>query len=390
MGGVNCKTRNSDTNSLPCDETDIETIVNSNSQFSLTNDPTHPLPLNNGINNDNNPPSFNRSSVEYTMTNQNVVIHTPIAKSMVSNSEDYEKKEKTAPTPIPSSIHRNKSIKKGAKTRKMPLEVIDEINGEVINKSRNEYNIMVNPNQMYKYCKTKGMNYALNGLYKKPSYKDIGKKKKSWRDLNITEILPKEMLYIKNDIIILQAEFLIFSKDNDIKRIAANYKYLILTRSELRIYRSKEAMLYMKNPLQRISLFNISQCDVITEKKIKEEYKNVKQLCKFNFCVQYITINGMKIEADEKMNESKEVKNIYKEVNVNGGESEEEAEEEESMKIIKGKKMKLIKEEDNSESSIKRKNDNVYDNNSYLIIFSSNDEELVNRWICVVNYFLGR
>lgn len=390
MGGVNCKTRNSDTNSLPCDETDSETIVNSNSQFSLTCDPTHPLPLNNGINNDNNPPSFNRSSVEYTMTNQNVVIHTPIAKSMVSNSEDYEKKEKTAPTPIPSSIHRNKSIKKGAKTRKMPLEVIDEINGEVINKSRNEYNIMVNPNQMYKYCKTKGMNYALNGLYKKPSYKDIGKKKKSWRDLNIAEILPKEMLYIKNDIIILQAEFLIFSKDNDIKRIAANYKYLILTRSELRIYRSKEAMLYMKNPLQRISLFNISQCDVITEKKIKEEYKNVKQLCKFNFCVQYITINGMKIEADEKMNESKEVKNIYKEVNVNGGESEEEAEEEESMKIIKGKKMKLIKEEDNSESSIKRKNDNVYDNNSYLIIFSSNDEELVNRWICVVNYFLGR
>lgn len=390
MGGVNCKTRNSDTNSLPCDETDSETIVNSNSQFSLTCDPTHPLPLNNGINNDNNPPSFNRSSVEYTMTNQNVVIHTPIAKSMVSNSEDYEKKEKTAPTPIPSSIHRNKSIKKGAKTRKMPLEVIDEINGEVINKSRNEYNIMVNPNQMYKYCKTKGMNYALNGLYKKPSYKDIGKKKKSWRDLNIAEILLKEMLYIKNDIIILQAEFLIFSKDNDIKRIAANYKYLILTRSELRIYRSKEAMLYMKNPLQRISLFNISQCDVITEKKIKEEYKNVKQLCKFNFCVQYITINGMKIEADEKMNESKEVKNIYKEVNVNGGESEEEAEEEESMKIIKGKKMKLIKEEDNSESSIKRKNDNVYDNNSYLIIFSSNDEELVNRWICVVNYFLGR
>ena len=390
MGGVNCKTRNSDTNSLPCDETDSETIVNSNSQFSLTCDPTHPLPLNNGISNDNNPPSFNRSSVEYTMTNQNVVIHTPIAKSMVSNSEDYEKKEKTAPTPIPSSIHRNKSIKKGAKTRKMPLEVIDEINGEVINKSRNEYNIMVNPNQMYKYCKTKGMNYALNGLYKKPSYKDIGKKKKSWRDLNIAEILLKEMLYIKNDIIILQAEFLIFSKDNDIKRIAANYKYLILTRSELRIYRSKEAMLYMKNPLQRISLFNISQCDVITEKKIKEEYKNVKQLCKFNFCVQYITINGMKIEADEKMNESKEVKNIYKEVNVNGGESEEEAEEEESMKIIKGKKMKLIKEEDNSESSIKRKNDNVYDNNSYLIIFSSNDEELVNRWICVVNYFLGR
>ena len=146
----------------------------------------------------------------------------------------------------------------------------------------------------------------------------------------------------------------------------------------------------MKNPLQRISLFNISQCDVITEKKIKEEYKNVKQLCKFNFCVQYITINGMKIEADEKMNESKEVKDIYKEVNVNGGESEEE-DEEESMKIIKGKKMKLIKEEDNSEeSSIKRKNDNVYDNNSDLIIFSSNDEELVNRWICVVNYFLGR
>ena len=126
------------------------------------------------------------------------------------------------------------------------------------------------------------------------------------------------------------------------------------------------------------------------EQKIKEEYKNVKQLCKFNFCVQYITINGMKIEADEKMNESKEVKDIYKEVNVNGGESEEE-DEEESMKIIKGKKMKLIKEEDNSEeSSIKRKNDNVYDNNSDLIIFSSNDEELVNRWIYVVNYFLGR
>ena len=99
----------------------------------------------------------------------------------------------------------------------------------------------------------------------------------------------------------------------------------------------------------------------------------------------------MKIEADEKLNESKEVKDIYKEVNVNGGESEDEQNDEKSIKIIKGKKMKLIKEENNSEeNSIKRKNDNVYDNNSDLIIFSSNDEELINRWICVVNYFLGR
>ena len=77
-----------------------------------------------------------------------------------------------------------------------------------------------------------------------------------------------------------------------------------MTRSELRIYRSKEAMLYMKNPLQRISLFNISQCDIITLPQIKNLYTNIKNLMKYNFYVQQITINGMKIESDEKNSEN--------------------------------------------------------------------------------------
>ena len=51
--------------------------------------------------------------------------------------------------------------------------------------------------------------------------------------------------------------------------------------------------------------------------------------------------------------------------------------------------MKLITETE--EIKINRSNsDKYYNNNEDMIIFSSNDEDLVNRWIRIVNFFLCR
>ena len=34
------------------------------------------------------------------------------------------------------------------------------------------------------------------------------------------------------------------------------------------------------------------------------------------------------------------------------------------------------------------KNSNNYDNNYDILVFSSNNEELINQWVKVINYFL--
>lgn len=359
-------------------------------------------------------------SVEFTMTSQeNIVIPTPTGKSMESSEEtdgNIAKNEiKKIPTPsLPSNdnsnnsksqnkdsfsnpqksgkMHWKKYLKK-ANARKMPLEVIDEINGEIINKDQEDYNIMKKQNQLYKYCNMKGINFNSNESYEKQSFKDIINKKRTWRDININYILPKEILLSTNENdFIFQGDFLIFTKANDISKTPPNLKFLIMTRSEIRIYRSKETMLYMKNPLQRISLFNISQCDFITLPQIKNLYTNIKNLMNYNFYVQQITINGMKIESDEKNSENNNVmrENLCKVKEDTFIEKKQRGVNEHNNKIRRGKKMRLIRETE--ETKANRSNSDKYynNNNEDMIIFSSNDEDLVNRWICIVNFFLYR
>ena len=55
----------------------------------------------------------------------------------------------------------------------------------------------------------------------------------------------------------------------------------------------------------------------------------------------------------------------------------------------KGKKMKLITETEEIKTN-RSNSDKYYNNNEDMIIFSSNDEDLVNRWIRIVNFFLCR
>lgn len=423
MGKINCKdNRPKEINDLShvseddviynmsqCTNTDqyLETS-NIISNYSKTENP-------NNTNTD-----LNGNSVEFTMTNQeNIVIPTPTGKSMESSGDTdgniIKNEIKNVPYPTPSlppnnssnnntsqnngsfsnpqkpgTMHRNTFLKK-AKARKMPLEVIDEINGEIINRNQKDYNIMKNQNQLYKYCNMRGMKFNLNESYEKQSFKDIINKKRTWRDININYILPKEILLSTNENdFIFQGDFLIFTKTNDISKSPPNLKCLIMTRSELRIYRSKEAMLYMKNPLQRISLFNISQCDIITLPQIKNLYTNIKNLMKYNFYVQQITINGMKIESDEKNSENNVMRENF--CTIKGDNFLEGRQREGNVsncKMRKGKKMKLITETEEIKTN-RSNSDKYYNNNEDMIIFSSNDEDLVNRWIRIVNFFLCR
>ena len=111
---------------------------------------------------------------------------------------------------------------------------------------------------------------------------------------------------------------------------------------------------------------------------------------KYNFYVQQITINGMKIESDEKNSENNVMRENF--CTIKGDNFLEGRQREGNVsncKMRNGKKMKLITETEEIKTN-RSNSDKYYNNNEDMIIFSSNDEDLVNRWIRIVNFFLCR
>ena len=155
-----------------------------------------------------------------------------------------------------------------------------------------------------------------------------------------------------------------FYKINSIKKIyEVAMNYVILTSKEIKVYRSKENFLYGKTPLHIIPLKLVANCDVID---IKETcYHKVKNVSKFNFCIQ--------------------IKKDIKEVIVN--DSKEKVKENDSQ--VRPKKMKLLE--------YKRKgiiDDSTKTNNNKLSIpdlltFSSDDQGIVNKWVYSINYLIS-
>lgn len=298
MGNINC--RDSQCNNPPNEE--INCI---NSTTAKPNQPSNQppiitaeryLPLDTPTQNNNDTltiltPTKNKSIdfSQYESNNSNNNNNNLLTDSEPQQMISQQQSSIGSLTPI-----RKQSTMKHSEGRKMPLEVIDEINGEMMNVNTYEAYPTQKTNANQKSSKTYITASSISSEKKPPHVY----KKKDWRDMKITSIIPEEKLLNagKNDIL-FQGEFYKFTKENDIKKIDATSKYLILTRSELRIYRSKEIVLHMLSPLQRISLFNISQCDIISV----ADNKYMKNLCKYNFCIEFITVNGMKIDADDKL-----------------------------------------------------------------------------------------
>jgi hypothetical protein len=185
--------------------------------------------------------------------------------------------------------------------------------------------------------------------------------------LNIQDFIPLELLQNKKEsTILLQTEFLLTSKKNYFEKIAPNIKYITLTHSEIKIYRSKENFYRMKNPLVRLSLFNINKCNVFNKNNNKK-YK----LLNHSFFIEFQTLNFMERSVRNSNNR------LFTNTNIN-------------IDHRKPKKIEIIKDNFNKTFDFKKKfeennNNNNNDNNNYYI-FSSNDENKINQWIAIINY----
>ena len=218
--------------------------------------------------------------------------------------------------------------------------------------------------------------------------KNIITKKKNrcvhWKNINIINIIPLEKrTKVYDNTILLNGNFHVFSRETpQNKKLETTLRFIILTRSELKIYRSIEAKLFQKNPLRRISLFNISKCDLFTNNNSEINNKNLEFY--FNFFIEFITVNKMVNNEDTYIHNE----NNYKHNNI-------------TYKLIHEnninnptKRRKKISYLNGNSDNCKYKNfqikcSNNFDNNSETLVFSCEDEKLINEWITVINYFIN-
>jgi hypothetical protein len=187
-------------------------------------------------------------------------------------------------------------------------------------------------------------------------------KKENWMLLNIQDFIPLELLLNKKEsTILLQSEFLLTSKKNYYEKITPNIKYITLTHSEIKIYRSKEIFYRLKNPLVRLSLFNINKCNVFNKNNNKK-YK----LLNHSFFIEFQTLNFMERSVRNSNNR------LFTNTNIN-------------IDHRKPKKIEIIKDNFNKTFELKKKIEDNNNNNNYYI-FSSNDENKINKWIAIINY----
>ncbi len=218
--------------------------------------------------------------------------------------------------------------------------------------------------------------------------KNIIKNKKNknihWKNLNIINIIPLEKrTKVYDNTILLNGYFHVFSRETpQNKKLETTLRFIILTRSELKIYRSIESKLFQKNPLRRISLFNISKCDLFTNDNSEINNKNLEFY--FSFFIEFITVNKMVNNDDTYIhNENNYIHNninykLIHENNINNPKR-------------RRKKISYLSgdSENDKYKNIQIKVNNNFDNNSETLVFSCEDEKLINQWITVINYFIN-
>lgn len=190
-----------------------------------------------------------------------------------------------------------------------------------------------------------------------------------------------------------QGELLKYSKNADYKYAhMLTYRYLIISRSELRIYRSKEIFLRMKSPLLTISIKNI----IKVERTEIIELMNNKKKDYYSFYIEYFSAtNGntnfinvcpsfesslSKIENESNQrNISKSIESFFKEYNDYNY----------SIKLKKrrGQKINLITTSSDKNSI---EDDTLFKSSIESVLLASEKEEDVDKWIVVINYLIGK
>ena len=212
--------------------------------------------------------------------------------------------------------------------------------------------------------------------------------------LGISAIIPSYKLESSSQTdVFYQGELLKYSKNADYKYAhMLTYRYLIISRSELRIYRSKEIYLRMKSPLLTISIKNI----IKVERTEIIELMNNKKKDYYSFYIEFFsTTNGntnfinvcpsfesslSKIENESNQkNISKSIESFFKEYNDYNY----------SIKLKKrrGQKMNLITTSSDKNSL---EDDTLFKSSIESVLLASEKEEDVDKWIVVINYLIGK
>ena len=249
----------------------------------------------------------------------------------------------------------------------------------------NNFIMNTNPNQNKYNLKT---HYDNNKNIKTQTIKKNYKKKEiiHWKKLNIKNIIPLEKITkVYDNTILLNGNFNVYSRETiPNKNLEITLRFIILTRSELKIYRSKEAKLFQKNPLRRISLFNISKCDLYTKNNPKINNKNLEN--KFNFFIELVTVNKMVNNDEHSIIHHEKIYKIKYNYKINYSNNKTNNTQK------KKKKISYLIDLENGISKSKnymKKNSNDYDKSYDILVFSSDDEQLINQWITVINYFIN-
>jgi hypothetical protein len=212
--------------------------------------------------------------------------------------------------------------------------------------------------------------------------KNKNEMKNKWKQVKINDIIPFENLSkLDNKTILLNGIFHVFTKKNLTNKQETTIKYVALTKSEIRIYRSKESILFEKNPLIRISLFNISKCDIYCNNNPNINNFALQGKNIYKFFIESVTLNNME-------NDDKPI------IIIRHKTKKYESENTGNLNKKKRKKMSFLKENLIENLYLKNNNSELFNkenrekNNSVIFVFSSEDEKIINEWIALINFLI--
>ena len=286
---------------------------------------------------------------------------------------------------------------------KLPLSYRNDNNNINNNNSSNVHNINNSNNIRFK-------------IKHKPTLSN--KPNPKHNNIKIEQLIPNSKLDSKDsNEIIYQGELLKYSKNTDYRFAhLLTYRYLLLTRNELKIYRSKEIFLHMKQPILSINLKNVIRVEkteiveLLWQKKKNYscfylEYLSLSNInsnfnktnCAGLLCPSFET-SISKIPSTDRNNynngktshnHSKSIESFIKECKEYNFTIKKESGAS-SSKI--SKKMGLIPDKQGTSSvdgvSEGLEDDTLFKSSIDGVLLVSEKEEVIDKWVTVINYMI--
>ena len=376
----------------------------------------------NVLNSDNN--NINTNNCVHVDDNINSAQSTHPNQNDSSNDDNNNNQpHENTNTPTANNaqqLHKQRKLPKKTKTltsnnimnRKMPLEIIDERHCETISPHRGGY--YVSPYKHNPFSNMRNTTDNVNPTTSSPNINSVGNfnntehkesnntsvcdssvlaKHKKWYEYEINEIINETKLNNINnnkDEVLLHNDLYKVNVTNSRKKIKyaiCASVFAVITKEGMKVFRTKGNFLFNKKPLYEIKFSVIKKCGVVGEEgdeKMEVKYEKGKKAF-------YIDIVNGNIEGDNNVNDD----NDNEDDNMKEQSQNETFNDEKEKR--KGKKMKLIeptkKELNNakSEDVINKKKSNDIQGGVLpkRILFVSHHKDIVNKWVCVINYFIS-